>query len=115
VARYLFVVLANPTDGCEGEFNDFYSNRHIPDVLDVPGVKSAQRFRLADAQRMKAPSPFGYLAVYEIETDDLKGLADEIARRSGTAAMPTNPYICQDPKFAYFFQPMDDVAAEVDA
>lgn len=105
--RYVFVVLSNPNDGSEQAFNDFYSDRHIPDVLRVPGIRSARRYRLADAQRMKAPSPFGYLALYEIETDDLQAVADEIARRSGTEAMPTNPHICQDPKFAYFFQPMD--------
>ncbi len=106
MARYLFVVLANPNEGEEQEFNDFYSNQHVPDVLKVPGIRSAQRFRLTETQRMTAPSPFNYLAIYEVETDDLAGVAAEIARRSGSDVMPTNPYICQDPKFAYFFQPI---------
>jgi len=106
LSKYLFVVLSNPVDGEEENYNDFYSNRHIPDVLNVPGIKTAKRYILADAQRMAAPSPYRYLAIYEVETDDLKSLAEEIGRRSGTEAMPTNPYISQNPKFAYFFQPM---------
>lgn len=110
MAHYLFIVLANPNEGQEEEFNEFYSSRHLPDVLKVPGIRSARRYVLAEAQRMAAPSPFGYLAVYEVETDDLEGVAREIGRRSGTDAMPTNPHISQNPKFAYFFQPLDQVS-----
>ncbi|MBS7700254.1 MULTISPECIES: DUF4286 family protein [unclassified Chelatococcus] len=107
MARYLFVVLANAKDGQEEEFNDFYSNTHIPDVLKVPGMKSAERFVLAGPQRMSIPSPFKYLAIYQVETDDLASVAADIAERSGTEAMPTNQHISQNPKFAYFFQPLD--------
>ena len=108
MGRYLFVVLANPKDGQENEFNDFYSNRHLADVLNVPGIKTAERFVLTDPQRMSAPSPFKYLAIYHVETDDLAAVASEIARRSGTDLMPTNQFISQNPKFAYFFQPLMD-------
>lgn len=107
MARYLYVVLANPVEDQDEAFNRFYDEHHIPDVLRIPGMKSVQRFQLSPEQRQAAPSPFRYLAIWEIETDDIRALGAEIARRSGTSEMPKNPYICQDPKFAYFFQPLD--------
>jgi hypothetical protein len=48
---------------------------------------SAQRFKLTDAQRAKPPHPFRYLALYEIETNDLQKTLDELGKRSGTPAM----------------------------
>ena len=60
---------------------------HLGDVLAVPGFVSAQRFKLTDAQRAKPPHPFRYLALYEIETNDLQKTLDELGKRSGTPAM----------------------------
>lgn len=104
--HYLFVVLSNPIEGEEDRFNAFYSDQHIPDVLRVPGIVSARRYVLTEAQRQPTPSPFKYLAIYDIETDDLAGVCAEIGRRSGTDEMPKNMFISQDPKFAYMFEAM---------
>ena len=82
MAKYNFVVLTNPTQGKEAEYNDWYNNIHIPDVLNVKGMVGAQRFRLAD-QQMGGKPQHSYLALYEIETDNLAGDAgrSEIAQR----------------------------------
>ena len=53
----------------------------------MPGFVSAQRFKLADTQRARPPHPFRYLALYEIETDDLQTTLNELGKRSGTQAM----------------------------
>ena len=50
MAKYTFVVMTNPTPGKETEYNRWYNEQHIPDVLNVPGFVCAQRFRLADTQ-----------------------------------------------------------------
>jgi hypothetical protein len=88
MARHLFVVYTNPAQGGEQEYNDWYSNRHLADLLAMPGVVSARRFMLADAQMSEVPQAFKYLALYEIETDDLRDFIAEMASRSGTAVMP---------------------------
>jgi hypothetical protein len=57
-----------PLPGHEKEFNEWYDNVHVPEVLRMPGVVAAQRYALAgagDGDRSR------YLAVYELETDDL--------------------------------------------
>ena len=54
MAKHVFVVFTNPVEGKDATYNDWYDNRHLPDVLDVPGFVSAQRFRLSDTQRAAA-------------------------------------------------------------
>ncbi|GHB73376.1 hypothetical protein GCM10010377_74770 [Streptomyces viridiviolaceus] len=85
--KYTYVVLTNPVDGKEDEFNDWYTNTHVHDALKVPGFVAAQRFKLADAQRAESPYPWRYLAIYELETDDLQKSVDALAERFNTPAM----------------------------
>jgi len=66
--RHLVVVLTEPTAGREQEYNEYYENLHLDEVLATTGWISAQRFKLTDQQGMPCPLP--YLAVYEVEADD---------------------------------------------
>jgi hypothetical protein len=50
MARHTFVVFTNPTEGQEDEYNDWYDNTHLSDVLKVEGFVAAQRFKLADTE-----------------------------------------------------------------
>ena len=89
MGRYKLLVLTNAVNGRDDEFNQWYNNQHIPDALDVPGYVAAQRFRIADVQMAGAPaSQWRYLAIYEIETDDLKATMNESMSRAGTERMP---------------------------
>lgn len=86
-----FVVLSNPVDGGEEEYNRWYSRRHVTDVLlQVPGVRSVQRFSLAADQRRKPPYPFRYMAMYRVERDRAASVFAELEARSGTDVMPIN-------------------------
>jgi hypothetical protein len=88
MAKYVFVVMSNPTTpGQEAEYNEWYNKIHIPDVLNVPGFVAAQRFKVADTQFADGKPAHRYLALYEIETDDLKGSFNELQKRVGTADM----------------------------
>jgi hypothetical protein len=105
MAKYTFVVLTNPTSGKEAEYNKWYNEQHIPDVLNVPGFVAAQRFRLADAQ-MSDNNPHRYLALYEIETDDLAGALKELKARGGTADMVMSDAIDLKNVGAFIFTPV---------
>lgn len=88
MAKHKFLVLTNPVEGKDKEYNDWYTNQHIPDVVSVPGIVAAQRFKLADFQMGNgAPSPWKYLAIYEIESDDLKATFDAMQALVGTDKM----------------------------
>lgn len=81
MARYKFIAQCNAVTGREREFNAWYDTQHMPDMLKIPGFISAERFTLA------GQGPFGFLAIYELETDDLAGTMAEIGKRAGTQAM----------------------------
>ncbi len=66
---FAYVVLSNPVPGREDEYNDWYTGRHLADVMAVPGFVSAQRFRLSDAEAEGAPQQ-RYMAIYNMRTDD---------------------------------------------
>jgi Domain of unknown function (DUF4286) len=111
MAKYTFVVLTNPTSGKEAEYNEWYNTQHIPDVLNVPGFVAAQRFRLADEQ-MSDQNPLRYLALYEIETDDLAGALKDLKSRVGSADMVMSDAIDLNGVGAHIFTP---VAEQVQA
>jgi hypothetical protein len=82
------LVQTNALPGQEAEFNEWYEKIHLGDILAVPGIATAQRFRLSPVKRggnySTMPAPFQYLAIYEFtgETNDvLDGI--EAARTSG--------------------------------
>lgn len=68
--KHLCVVLTEPTQGKAAEFDDYYENVHLDEVLATTGWQSAQRFRLTDQIGQECPLPF--LALYEVEADNPK-------------------------------------------
>ncbi len=97
MAKYNFVVLSGPTAGREAEYNDWYSTQHLRDVLAVPGFVSAQRFKLQDNNGGPAAGAMThpYMAVYEVDTNDVGKSFAELLRRAGTPKMPLSEALDQ--------------------
>jgi hypothetical protein len=112
--KYTFVVLTNPVAGKEDEYNKWYNGQHIPDVLNVPGFVCAQRFRLADAQMGgEASRTYKYLALYEIETDDLAEALKQLRERGVSGEIVPSDAIDMKNVGAFVFQPVaEKVMAE---
>ena len=89
MARHHLLAFTNPAPGREEEFNRWYDEQHLTDMLAVPGFISGQRFALRDATGQGKPG-WTYLALYELETDDLDGLMEEVRSRLGTDAIPVS-------------------------
>jgi len=108
--KYSFVVLSNPTAGNEAEYNRWYNEQHLPDVLNVPGFVRAQRFKLSDVQMGGEPdNTHRYLALYEIETDDVAAALKALASRVGTADMIMSDSIDMKGVSARIFEPVTGV------
>lgn len=88
MARHVFVVMTRPTAGQDAEFNRWYDEQHVPDVLRVPGFVGCRRFSLGVGQD---PNAFSYLALYDMETDDPAAVLAELNKRAGTPQMPLSP------------------------
>ncbi len=68
MARYILEVRTNCSDPeKEAEYNDWYNNIHLPDVLETPGVVRATRYENTDPGESEAK----FVAIYEIETADI--------------------------------------------
>lgn len=80
---YVLVVYSNPAPGREADYNDWYNNQHLKDVLAQPGYHSARRFRLTDFKLDDAmpPQSHQYVAFYYMRTDDPKKALDDMKTR----------------------------------
>ena len=90
MAIYHYIILSSAVPGREEDFHEWYDNIHMRDVVRVPGVKSAARYRLRtnyDADYNDVKPEWDSLAIYELETDDPKALALHIRSLAGTVAM----------------------------
>ena len=104
--RYVFVVLTNPVSGQEPQYNDWYTNVHLPDLVKIPGIKSAQRFRVAPENA--DPGAYKYLALYEIETNNLAAVQKAIGAAAGTPAMIISPALDRAKVSAIYFQELTE-------
>ncbi|MBN2238638.1 MAG: hypothetical protein JW712_02600 [Dehalococcoidales bacterium] len=77
MAKYFYFAFSDCKDPeREDEYNDWYSNTHIPDMIQVPGMIRATRWESADSPDKTVRK---YLALYEIETDDLDEFNRQVA------------------------------------
>lgn len=100
--KFTYLVLSNPVPGREQEYNDWYTHQHIPDVLEVPGVLNAQRFKLSAQQRRPGALPWAYLALYQCDAPEPDVVTQELVRRAGTAQMVPSDAIAKDTLGCYF-------------
>ena len=75
MTKHLILVLTEPRDDKENEFNDYYEYTHLDEVLETTGWQTAQRFKLVD--EAGEPCPLPYLAAYTVDAED----SEEILRR----------------------------------
>jgi len=66
--KNLVVVLTEPTEGKQDEFDEYYENLHLDEVLATTKWDTARRFELVDEVGGKCP--LKHLALYEVEADD---------------------------------------------
>ncbi len=66
--KWLLTVEANCCDPArEDEFNKWYNTVHLPDIMETPGFVRAVRYENTNPGAGQGK----YIALYEIETDDL--------------------------------------------
>ena len=79
MAQGQLVVFSNALAGREDEFNAWYSDVHIPEVLKAaPQIKSAKRFSLNTIAVAEGVKGWQYLTVYEIDAQDVQGVLESM-------------------------------------
>lgn len=92
--RTLYLVFNNPNPGQEEEFDEWYDNVHIPEVMSLGNIVSAQRFKCRQLDRDAGqPVAHAYLTVYELEGDPNEYMAKiGAAVASGEVQMAGAPF-----------------------
>lgn len=81
--KHIFFALTNAAEGRDDDFNEWYDTFHLKEVVgNCPGFVAGQRYKLSAQQRAGEgtgrPSPWGYIAIYEIEGDDLPAIHEGV-------------------------------------
>jgi hypothetical protein len=87
----LYLVFSNPVDESqEQDFNEWYDEVHLPEVLATPGMVSARRYKMRETKfgDLIGTPPQRFLVVYEMN-DDPDAVMDRItaAHTSGELHM----------------------------
>lgn len=91
MAVALFVVRATITKEREADFNKWYNEEHVPQVLQYNGAVSGRRYK-----RIMGDDTYQYMAVYEfaseevfqkfLQSDHLKALRAEYDKHFGSVS-----------------------------
>lgn len=79
---YSFLVFSNPAEGREDDYNRWYDEVHLGEVVQVPGFVGARRYKVAPTGDGEPPA-HRYLAVYDIASDDVGATLAELGTRAG--------------------------------
>jgi hypothetical protein len=74
--------LTSPVEGQDDEYNRWYNESHIPEILSVPGIVSARRFKTKLVLGPGVPS-WKYVCIFEVETEDLGGTLKALGKATG--------------------------------
>jgi hypothetical protein len=107
--KHVLIVLSNCFEGTDDTFNTWYTNTHLADVIGVPGFSAAQRYRLSSSQLGEGPLPYQYLAVYEVDADDVNVPRDGLTNAAANGvSMYIDPSIDRDRTVAWFYTPITE-------
>ena len=102
MAKYVMVVPSSAMPGRDDDYNRWYDDQHIHDICALPGVLSGRRFTAVDLS--PNPCPGQYLAIYEIETDDIMAVLAEMGRRGASGEMALSDALDRDSAQIWFYK-----------
>lgn len=96
---HLWLVRVECREGAQEDFARWYDEEHLPELLKIDGVRSAQRYSDVDAL---AAAPCRWLVVYEFDGD----LAEIRARiAAGRSTRELHPALVRETSVSEFFSP----------
>jgi hypothetical protein len=104
MAKAVLIVHSRPVETArEDEFNKWYDEVHIPDITSVSGVVSGRRFKKAGGA---GDGGYPYLAIYELDGEDLGATMKELMDRTGDGTFVMSETFESDRAFSGLFEPL---------
>ena len=89
--KAIMLVWSSPSDPSrEDEYNKWYDSEHLPDVLKLAPFTGATRYKVSDAQFAPVETPAKYIAIYDVDTDDLSTIPQTMADAFMSGQLPMN-------------------------
>jgi hypothetical protein len=100
--RGVLIAVTNPSSpDREADYNRWYDEKHLPEVLAMPGIQSARRYRGLD---LEIPEAVGgatlgmrNIAIYEMESEDLAETMQNVWRSVAEGEMELDDSLETDP------------------
>lgn len=87
----------------EAEFNTWYEQVHIPQLLEsVPGIVRATRY---SASPSGPPTEHRYLAIYEIEAENPASVLHDIGEAAAAGKLDMSPAMDGQPPMMALYEP----------
>jgi hypothetical protein len=103
----MFLVFSNAHDGQDEEFGRWYDERHLPDVLAVPGIRNGRRYTFAPQDDSGDAPRHRYLAAYEYDDNaEPATIVKEFMTRMGDGTMDLSPAMDVNSVSMTFWQPL---------
>lgn len=89
MGTHRLIVFTEPKPGMDAEYNKWYEEIHLKEVLETEGFVAAQRFAVAPSQIGDNDDdvPGRYLAIYEIEAENIDVALEKLNSGAGTMNM----------------------------
>jgi len=102
MSRQFILVISDCKPGREAEYNEYYDQRHIPDILaHQPEVVSAQRFGVTQHFAPDGVPVWRFSTLYTVDTEDIAGYLQRSAALMQAGKIP--PSDAADPASAAVF------------
>ena len=79
MSKHVLMALTSPVEGQEEEYNTWYNEVHLPEILAVQGIVSCRRFK-TKIVNVPGGATWQYIAIYEVETEDLGATLRELGK-----------------------------------
>jgi hypothetical protein len=107
------LVFSNPASPEKDDvYNDWYNNTHIPAILKLEGFVGASRWKLsASRPPAEALAERQYLAIYELDTDDLSGAFQRLQRANAAGDLGSGVGVLSTPTMVAAFELISEFEA----
>jgi hypothetical protein len=87
MSTHFMLAFAKAVDGRTDELNQWFEAQHVPDLLGIPGFKSARRVAVRPLGTREGIPQWDFMAIYEIEADDVQAVVKEAGVRMASGVI----------------------------
>jgi hypothetical protein len=111
MAKFQLLVTSNPVEGRDEDYNRWYTEEHLCDVLKLDGFTAAKRFRVIGEMTANRLSGT-YAAIYEMESDNPEATYKLLSAAREAGQLPVSDALSSDGMSITLLSPIACLRAE---